>query len=223
MESGLAFDERYVPFADAVEMLYLSPDMGAYALDKPLAAAPGTQWSYSSGTTNILAKILLEETGGSFRTMKEFAHSQFFSKLGMRTAVFEHDEHGAFVGSSYFYASPRDWLRFALLYKDKGVWNGEQLLPEGWVEYSTTPTPHAPDGRYGAQVWLNAGSQGSEKRLLPRLPRDLFAFEGFQEQWIVVIPSRDLMVARFGVTHDPEWSIEPLILDILDCIDYSEE
>ena len=223
MESGLAFDERYVPFADAVEMLYLSPDMGAYALDKPLAAAPGTQWSYSSGTTNILAKILLEETGGSFRTMKEFAHSQFFSKLGMRTAVFEHDEHGAFVGSSYFYASPRDWLRFALLHKNKGVWNGEQLLPEGWVEYSTTPTPHAPDGRYGAQVWLNAGSQGSDERLLPRLPRDLFAFEGFQEQWIVVIPSRDLMVARFGVTHDPEWSIEPLILDILDCIDYSEE
>lgn len=223
MESGLEFDERYAPFADAVEMLYQSPDMGAYALSKPLAAAPGTSWSYSSGTTNILAKILLEKTGGSFRALEEFAHNEFFSKLGMATAVFEHDEHGAFVGSSYFYASPRDWLRFALLYKNKGAWNGEQLLPEGWVDYSLTPTPHAPDGRYGAQIWLNAGAPGSDERLLPRLPRDLFAFEGFQDQWIVVIPSRNLMVARFGVTHDPAWSMETLILDILDCIEFSEE
>lgn len=223
MESGLAFDERYAPFADAVEMLYQSPDMGAYALDKPLAAAPGTQWSYSSGTTNILAKILLRETGGNFRSLEEFAHKEFFSKLGMTTAVFEHDEHGAFVGSSYFYASPRDWLRFALLYKNKGLWNGEQLLPEGWVDYSLTPTPHAPDGRYGAQIWLNAGAPGSDERLLPRLPKGLFAFEGFQDQWIVVIPSWDLMVARFGVTNGGNWSVEELILGILEAIDYSGE
>lgn len=219
MESGLEFDERYVPFAGAVEMLYESPSMGAYALAQPLAAPPGTRWSYSSGATNILAKILLEETGGTLRTMEEFAHNEFFSKLGMTTAVFEHDESGAFVGSSYFYASPRDWLRFALLYKNKGAWNGGQLLPEGWVDYSLTPTPNAPGGRYGAQVWLNAGSP--EERLLPRLPKDLFAFEGYQDQWIVVIPSRDLMVARFGVVNGGNWSVEELILGILEAIDYS--
>lgn len=219
MESGLEFDERYVPMSDAVEMLYESPDMGAYALSKPLGAQPGTRWSYSSGTTNILSKILLAQAGGSFRSLEEFAHHEFFSKLGMATAIFEHDESGAFVGSSYFYASARDWLRFALLYKNKGAWNGEQLLPESWVEYSLTPTPHAPDGRYGAQIWLNAGAPGSEERLLPRLPRDLYAFEGYQGQWVVVIPSKDLMVARFGVTHTQNWSVEELLLDILGAID----
>lgn len=218
MESGLAFDERYAPLSDAVEMLYNSPDMGGYALAQPLAAEPGTQWSYSSGTTNILAKILLEKTGGSLRRLEEFAHNEFFGKLGMTSAIFEHDESGAFVGSSYFYASPKDWLRFALLYKNKGVWNGEQLLPEGWVDYSLRPTPHAPGGRYGAQIWLNAAGAGPEERLLPRLPEDAFAFQGYQDQWIVVIPSRNLMVARFGVTNTPGWSVEELILDILEAL-----
>ena len=218
MESGLAFDERYAPMSDAVEMLYNSADMGGYALSQPLAAEPGAQWSYSSGTTNILAKLLLEKTGGNLRRLEEFAHNEFFSKLGMTSAIFEHDESGAFVGSSYFYASPKDWLRFALLYRNKGGWNGEQLLPEGWVDYSLTPTPHAPAGRYGAQIWLNTGGTGPEGRLLPRLPEDAFAFEGYQGQWIVVIPSKELMVARFGVTNRPGWSVEELILDILEAL-----
>lgn len=218
MESGLAFDERYVPFSDAVEMLYESSDMGAYAAEKSIVANPGTQWRYSSGTTNLLSKILLEKTGGDIQSLKRFAYEEFFNKLGMTTAIFEHDESGAFVGSSYFYASARDWLRFCLLYKNKGIWNGEQLLPEGWVDYSLTPTSHAPEGRYGAQIWLNAGEKDTEERLLPRLPKDTFVFQGYQGQWFVVIPSKDLMIARFGVTNTPQWSMEDLILDILDTI-----
>ena len=139
----------------------------------------------------------------------------------MTTAIFEHDESGAFVGSSYFYASARDWLRFCLLYKNKGIWNGEQLLPKGWVDYSLRPTPHAPDGRYGAQIWLNAGEPGSDERLLPRLPDDTFAFEGYQDQWFIVIPSRGLMAARFGVSNGDNWSVEELLLGIMEAIDYS--
>lgn len=219
MESGLAFDERYAPLSDAVEMLYESTDMGAYAMQKPLKAVPGTKWQYSSGTTNLLAKILLEKTGGNLRRLDEFAYNEFFHKLGMTTAIFEHDESGAYVGSSYFYASPKDWLRFALLFKNKGVWNGEQVLPEGWVDYALTPTPHAPEGRYGAQIWLNAGAPGSDKRLLPKLPADTFVFQGYQGQWIVVIPSRDVMIARFGVTNTKNWRIEDLIVDILETIE----
>lgn len=219
MESGLAFDEKYAPMSDAVEMLYESPDMATYAMQKSLVAEPGTQWSYSSGTTNILSKIILEKAGGDILSLEKFAHDQFFSKLGMTTAVFEHDESGAYVGSSYFYASPKDWLRFCLLYKNDGIWNGEQILPEGWVEYSLQPTPHAPGGRYGAQIWLNAGDKDSEERLLPRLPKDTFIFQGYQGQWFVVIPSKDLMIARFGATNTRNWSMEDLILDILKTID----
>lgn len=219
MESGLHFDERYAPMAEAVEMLYETPDMAAYARDKPLEAAPGTQWSYSSGTTNILAHYLLDLTGGDIQSLETFAHRELFDKLGMTSAIFEHDESGSFVGSSYFFASARDWLRFCLLFKNNGVWNGEQLLPAGWVDYSLKPTPHAPSGKYGAQIWLNAGGEEPGDRLLPRLPEDTYAFEGYQGQWFVVIPSRELMIARFGVTNTKNWQVEDLIADLLEILD----
>lgn len=218
MESGLAFDERYAPFADAVEMLYESADMGAYAAAKKALTGPDSIWAYSSGTTNILAKILLEKTGGSLRALDTWAHEQFFDKIGMRSAIFEHGENGAYVGSSYFYATPKDWLRFALLYKQKGRWNGEQLLPPGWVDYSLSPTLHAPLGEYGAHIWLNGGRNGGSERFLPRLPPDAFFFEGYQEQWIVVIPSKDLMIARFGATNTPNWSVEDLVVDVVKAV-----
>ena len=218
MESGLAFDERYAPFSDAVEMLYESGDMGAYAAGKDAVSGPDSVWSYSSGATNILAKILLEKTGGTLHALDTWARGQFFNKIGIRSAVFEHGENGAYVGSSYFYATPKDWLRFALLFKQKGRWNSEQLLPPGWVDYSLTPTPHAPMSEYGAHIWLNAGRKGSSERFLPRLPEDTFIFEGYQEQWIIVIPSKDLMIARFGATNTENWSVEDLIVDVLAAI-----
>src|SRR5690606_30989694 len=107
---------------DAVEMLYEQPDMGGFAARMPSFVKPDSVWQYSSGTTNILSKIILEKTGGTLESLEKFAHEEFFNKIGITSAVFEHDENGAFVGSSYFYASPKDWLRLALLYKQKGVW-----------------------------------------------------------------------------------------------------
>lgn len=72
--------------------------------------------------------------------------------------------------------------------------------------------------KYGAHIWLNAGRKGSSERFLPRLPEDTFIFEGYQEQWIVVIPSKDLMIARFGATNTENWSVEDLIVDVLAAI-----
>lgn len=219
MESGLKFREMYIPMTDVVEMLYESGDMGALAASKSPEAGPGSRWAYSSGTTNILSKILFDQTGGSLASVENFARRYLFDKLGMTTAIFEHEAAGTFVGSSYFYASPKDWLRFCLLYKNCGVWNGEQLLPEGWVDYSLTPTPNAPLGQYGAQIWLNRGKpENPSDRLLPKLPTDTFVFQGYQGQWFIVIPSKDLMIARFGITNTPDWSMEDLVVDILGAI-----
>jgi CubicO group peptidase (beta-lactamase class C family) len=106
------------------------------------------------------------------------------------------------VGSSYSYATARDWARFGLLFLNDGVWNGERILPEGWVKYSSTPAPAAPMGEYGAQFWLNAGAKNNpEKSYHPGIPHDEFGAEGFENQYVFIIPSRKLVLVRLGISH----------------------
>lgn len=218
METGLDFEENYAPMADATEMLYGCPDMGVFAAGHPPAAEPDLRWSYSSGTSNLLADLLYSEVGSTPAAMHHLAYDEFFNRLGITTAVFEHDESDAFVGSSYLYMSARDWLRVCKLYMNDGVWNGERILPEGWVKYSLTPTPHATNACYGAHIWLNAAPNAAD-RYVPGLPPDTFIFKGFQGQWIVGIPSKDIMVARLGVSNEEKgWSPEEVIVKILEIL-----
>lgn len=222
MESGLDFDDNYAPMAKATEMLYKCADMGVYAAARPPAAAPDQRWVYSSGSSNLLADVLYTRVGGTPDALHHLAYDEFFNRLGITTAVFEHDESDAFVGSSYLYMSARDWLRVCKLYMDDGVWNGERILPEGWVQYSLTPTPSATDACYGAHIWLNAAPDSADRQM-PGVPADAFIFKGFQGQWIVGIPSRDLMVARLGVTHSEErWSPEEVIVEVLEVLEGKE-
>jgi CubicO group peptidase (beta-lactamase class C family) len=215
METGLDFDENYTPQANATKMLYMTADMGEFAASRPPAAAPDQRWVYSSGSSNILADILYVRIGGTPEQLHHLAYDEFFNRLGITTAVFEHDESDAFVGSSYLSMSARDWLRVCKLYMEDGVWNGERILPKGWVKYSLTPTPHATDACYGAHIWLNAAPDPADRKL-PGLPADTYYFKGFQSQWILGIPSRDLMVARLGVTHREDgWSPEEVIREML--------
>lgn len=219
MEDGLDFEENYAPMADATDMLYLSGDMGGFAATHPARAAPGKRWSYSSGTANILADVLYARAGATPAALHHLAYDQFFNRLGITTAIFEHDESDAFVGSSYLYMSARDWLRVCGLYMHDGLWKGERILPEGWVQYSLTPTPHAENACYGGQIWLNAATDPALRKC-PELPADAFFFRGFQGQWIVGIPSKELMLARLGVTQDDQaWSPGELIKQILSVVE----
>ena len=107
----------------------------------------------------------------------------------MSSAILEPDASGTFVGSAYTFATARDWARFGLLYLQDGIWQGERILPQGWVKYTTTPASKAPQGKYGAHFYFNAGTPGNpEDRLWPRLPRDAFAAQGFQGQSLMIIP-----------------------------------
>ena len=120
----------------------------------------------------------------------------------MNHAVIEADPSGTFVGSSYVFATARDWARFGLLYLNNGIFDGERILPEGWVTYSTQPAPGAPMGEYGAQWWLNRGAAGNAAiRKYPELPADAFWADGFEEQYVMVIPSENLVIVRLGVSH----------------------
>ncbi|MBU2510758.1 beta-lactamase family protein [bacterium] len=220
MSSGLDFEEEYAPLKDATYMLYDSKSMADYAADKPLRAKPDGEWYYSSGTTNIIARIIKDAAGGSLVSFNDFARTQLFDKLQMYSAIIEPDASGSFVGSSYMFATPRDWARYGLFLLNDGVWNGERILPEGWVSYSTTPTPLAPKGEYGAQIWLNAGEKGNiNNRDFPSLPNDMFYLSGFNGQIVAIIPSKNLIVVRIGATHNSsDWNVEEFIGNVLSSI-----
>lgn len=193
MNSGLEWEEDYTKICDATEMLFQAEDMGKVQMDKPAKFKPNTHWYYSSGTTNLLCRILR----GQFKTQQEyldFWYSALIDKIGMNSMIVEQDMSGIFVGSSYAWATARDWSKFGLLYLHKGNWNGEQVLEESWVKYTATPT-NTSNGGYGAQFWLNAGGK------FPDAPRDMFYCNGYQGQMVAIIPSLDMVIVRMGVNE----------------------
>jgi CubicO group peptidase (beta-lactamase class C family) len=220
MSSGLEWFEDYTehPVSDVNRMLFLEPDMGAFAASKPLAAPPDSRWRYSSGTTNIVCRILRDAVGGR-EAFWAFPRRELFDRIGMRSAVWGVDASGVFIGSSYLYATARDFARFGLFCLNDGLWEGERILPEGWMAYSTTPTPTAQLGQYGAFFWLNRGAPANAAmRPYPELPADLYLAEGFQGQAIVVIPSRKVVAVRLGMTYNDFWGMPKFLAEVLAAI-----
>jgi CubicO group peptidase (beta-lactamase class C family) len=200
MSSGLAFDESYDdPLGDVTEMLFVKNDMAKFAASKPLLHPPGSHWDYSSGTSVLLAAIL-RETFASEADYLRYPHDRLFAPLGMRSAVLETDASGNFVGSSLLYASARDFARLGLLFLHDGMWRGERLLPEGWVAYTLMPAKAAPDESYGAQIWLKLPESHGYGE--PPMPHDAFYFLGHDEQIVAIVPSRDLVIVRLGLTQE---------------------
>lgn len=219
MSSGLDFEEIYDPGSDATRMLFLEPDAAAFAAGAPLAHEPGSHWSYSSGTSNILARIFRESAGPESAAAWAFIHERLVEPLGIRSLVLEPDATGTPVGSSFSYATARDWARLGQFWLQDGVWNGNRLLPEGWMAWSTAPAPAAPRGEYGAQFWLNAGIDG-EHRSFPDLPASMYMAHGFNSQVVAVLPEQELVVVRLGFTTDGSWDDNAFIAAILEALGF---
>lgn len=199
MSSGLNWNENYAGPSSATNMLFKSRHMGLFAAESKLRYEPGTVFYYSSGTTNIISRLIRQSFNDE--SYYRFPYEEIFYKIGMYSLVMEPDAGGTFVGSSYAYATARDWARFGLLYLKDGVWNDERLLPEGWVKYTTTRTKGASLGEYGAQFWLNAGSEGdSTKRMYPSVPADLYWADGFEGQNVFILPSKKLVIVKLSQT-----------------------
>lgn len=142
MSSGLEFNEDYSnPLSDVTYMLLRVPDTAAYAAEKDLVAEPGSKWRYSSGSTNILSRFVRQKLGDA--EYLTFPRRALFGPLGMDSAVIEPDDSGTFVGSSFMYATVRDWAKFGQLYLQDGLWGGKRILPEGWVRYATIAAAQA--------------------------------------------------------------------------------
>jgi CubicO group peptidase (beta-lactamase class C family) len=192
MTSGLAVDERNTGFDPWSRALYLARDIADFAESVPLEAAPGSTWNYTSGNTMILSRIIRDAVGGHAEDVLRFARHELFDPLGMRNVTVEFDAAGTPIGSTYVFATARDWARFGMLYVNDGIAGDKRILPEGWVAYSATRTLDSP---YAAGFWL--GSPQLRTRF--GLPSDAFMAAGILGQRIVIIPSRRLVIARFGL------------------------
>jgi CubicO group peptidase (beta-lactamase class C family) len=190
MQSGLKWNEDYGNRSDVTLMLHCESDMSRFAWKQKAEFPAGSHWYYSSGTTNIVSYLIRKELGND-SIYYSFADTQLFNRIGMPDAVFEVDPSGTRVGSSYLYATARDYARFGLLYLNDGVFNGERVLPEGWVKYSTTPASSS-NGLYGSFFWLN------RSRKLPSAPEDMYACDGHDGQHIYIMPTQQLVVVVLG-------------------------
>jgi CubicO group peptidase (beta-lactamase class C family) len=197
MSSGLDFDETYAPGSDSTEMLFTAHSASEVARASPLLHPPGEYFYYSSGTTNMLAQLWFDRVGGSTQQAVEQLQRQILAPLGMAATIFEPDPSGVFVGSSYIYASARDWARLGLLMLNEGELNGTRLLSQAWVARARAPNTSGNDPRYGYQFWLN---RGGEELRWPALPEDAYAMSGNRHQTVMIVPSRKVVLVRLGWT-----------------------
>jgi CubicO group peptidase (beta-lactamase class C family) len=171
-------------------------DAAAYARDRALVAPPGTKFNYSSGESVLLTRLWMNAIGEAARS---YPRERLFNPLGMTSAVLESDPSGTFLAEGFLYANAHDWARFGEFLRLGGEWNGQQLLPPGFVDYMRSPSPPSDEGHgpvYGrGQLWLALG-QGFG------LPADTFMLQGHLRQVIAIIPSRKLVILRMGLTRE---------------------
>ena len=215
MSSGLDFDERYFPGDDVTDMLYGGAPMWQVPARQGQRTPPGTEFSYSSGDTNLVSYLWQSTLAGE--PYPVWLGREVYDHLGLDAPILEPDVSGIQVGSSFAFLTARDWARFGLMYLNGGVVNGEPLLPQAWVELSTTATPASLKARpYAAQFWLN---QDGATTMMPKVPRDAFAARGHYGQSTFIIPSRNLVVVRMGQTYQSgAWDMEAFLVKILSAL-----
>lgn len=179
------------------------------AASQRLDAEPGTLWKYANYDTLLLARSMREVLGDQ-ETYLAFPYVELLHKIGMRDTTLEVDPYGNFIISSQNYTTCRDLARFGMLYLNDGVWNGERILPEGWIDYTCTPAEAHPEKRYGAQFWLYGQTDS-------RLPKDVYSTAGSRGQYSTIVPSRNLVVARMGLDpiEEDTWDHSGFVASII--------
>ena len=219
MRSGLRFSEAYSnPWSDVLQMLFNVPDAAAYASTRPLDAAPGLSWSYSSGTTNILSAIVRHTVGED--AYASWPRHALFDRIGMSSAVVEPDAAGTFVFSSFMLATARDWARYGQLWADAGRCGDLAIVSREWVRFSTSPTIESPDGRFGAHWWLKLNPEiGGSAPAAAAIAPDAFFGIGHEGQTLTVIPSRRLVLVRLGAAiYIDSWNQAEFVAAIQDVV-----
>ncbi len=211
MNSGLEWEEDYTKICDATKMLFIDPDMTTLQLEKSFVGEPNNTWNYSSGTTNLLSRYIRNQFK-SHQEYLDFWYSDLIDKIGMHSMIIETDYSGNYVGSSYGWATTRDWAKFGLLYLHDGNWNGEQLIDTSWIDFTKEAT-NGSNGVYGGHFWMNKEGK------FPDVPKDMYSCNGFQGQYVFIIPSKDLVVVRTGLKENPEFNVNAFLSDIIESLE----
>lgn len=201
MSSGIRInapaDPDYDPstYADHYYLYTATKNSFEYAATRPQEWEPNTVGRYRNTDpvlTNYLIRLAVEGRGEDYHS---FPQHHLFDKLGIRDAIIETDVYGNFLGQGYEFLPARDWVRLGNLYLQDGVWNGERILPEGYVDYVSTVAPawaaddHPVYG--GGFFWVNGADE-------PPLPSSSFSMQGAGGQSTTIIPTHGLVVARLG-------------------------
>lgn len=197
MSSGLNWREQDQSGIDLLALI-ASEDGAEYVATRPLGDQPGTVFNYSTGTTSLIARVLGDAVGGQDR-LREFLDDRLFDVLGIDPVVTRVDDAGTWLAGVSTDMTARSFAKFGLLYLRDGVWDGERILPEGWVDYTRTPSPADP--AYGAH-W----------RLDTERPGVLFA-SGFRGQIITVDPAHDLVVVQLATDRSLSEQLNQAILE----------
>lgn len=206
MNSGLEWDENYNRMSDATNMLYVNTDMSKLQIVKTQVGAPNESWNYSSGISNVVAKFIRNQFT-SHQEYLDYWYSEFIDKIGMHSMVLETDSAGNYVGSSYSWATGRDWAKMGLLYLNEGRWNGEQIFDKSWSDYVRKPT-NTSSGDYGGHFWLNSGGK------MPDVPKNVYSMNGYQGQRVFIYPTDNLVVVRLGLTDSSKFDFNGMLSGI---------
>jgi CubicO group peptidase (beta-lactamase class C family) len=200
MRDGLAFVEEYEigQTSHVIEMLWGEgkDDMAAFTAALPLAHEPGTFWNYSSGTTNILSRIVADLVGYG-EDYRSYLDRRLFAPISMTSAVATFDTSGVFVASSFVHANALDFAKFGLLYLRGGEWEGRQLISREWAATAQVPLSVEDSSGlfYSWKWWVSGDAYGT------------YWANGYEGQMISVVPALDAVVVRFG--HTPEENYLP--------------
>lgn len=188
-------------------------DVFEHAVNQPMDLPPGSRFRYRNSDPLTVGRIVRRAVEAAGEDYLTFPQRALFDRIGARSFVLETDPHGNFILTGYDFGSARDWARFGLLHLWDGVWEGERILPEGWVDFVRAPAPGDPDRSYGGFFWVNRGG------MLPRAPEDAYLAAGFMGQNTVIVPSRDLVVVRLGPSPEDSMAyLSDIVGDVVEAL-----
>jgi CubicO group peptidase (beta-lactamase class C family) len=220
---GLDFAQTNSGLDPTSRMSFVARDKAAMAETAEPIAAPGTRWAYTDSNYLLLSRVIRDAAGGREQDVLQFLQRELFGPAGMRNVSIDVDATGTPMGAANLYASARDWARFGLLYLNDGVASGRRILPPGWVRHASTQTL---DTGYGAGWWVNV-REGNVPGWgvpwgLPHAPRDAFFARGYMGQFVIVVPSRRLVIVRLGasgVRGDDIGFMDDVVRELLAALD----
>ena len=216
MAPGLTWNESYAGASDATQMLFSQPDQGAWAADRSLSTAPGSTFTYSTGFPNIAMLRMKQLLGGTHQALYDYYQQRLFAPLGIRNGVVEPDATGTPVGGARGILRPVDWLRLGQLVAQGGQWNGQTLIHPEAMRFLVAASPAS--DQYGGYIWRQPATEIPDA-LRARLPTDLVWFAGHMGQFVVVVPSKNLVVLRMGVSFEKDDSRRRVFEAVADLVE----